>query len=96
MHHVVYEVKMKRQAVLSSPHPASPLTLSHMARAVLQVAALADQEFRNYSIMLIDGQINPSPSFFVFLVCFQTRTTKGMFPAHMFGLYDLLWGTALL
>lgn len=66
VHHVAYKVEMKWQAVLSPPPPASPLTLNNMARAALQVAVLANQEFRNYSIMLIDEQIGPSPSFCVF------------------------------
>lgn len=66
VHHVMYEVKMKQQAVCSPRPHASPLTLRFMARATLQVVVLVDQEFRNYSIMLIDGQIAPSPSLSAF------------------------------
>ena len=62
VHHVAYKVEMKQQAVCSPLPCVSPLTLGFMARAALQVSVLADQEFRNYSIMLIDGQIAPSPS----------------------------------
>lgn len=64
VHHVVHKVKMKQQAVCS-PLPCA-LTLGLMARAMLQVAVLPDQEFRNYSIILTDGQFAPSPSLFAF------------------------------
>lgn len=42
------------------------LTLGFMARTTLQATVLADQEFRNYSVMLIDGQIAPTASLFGF------------------------------
>lgn len=69
--HVLYEVKRKQEASFcSSMAPTSPLILGFMARATLQETALADQEFRNYLIMLIDGQIAPRPS--LLLGFFQT------------------------
>lgn len=95
VHHVVYKVKMKQQAVWSPPPRASPLTLGFMARAMLQVAVLADQEFRNYSMMLIDGQIAPRLSLFAF-GCFQTWTAKGMFTAEILCLFASWWGIAPL
>lgn len=66
VHHVAYQVEMMQQAVCSPPPHASPLTLRFMARAAVRVTVLADQEFRNYSITLIDGQIAPSPPLFAF------------------------------
>lgn len=66
MHHVVYKVEVKEQAVRSPLPRASPLTLGFMARAGLQVVVLADQEFRNYLMMLMDRQIPPSSSLFAF------------------------------
>lgn len=45
--------------------PGLALTLGFMARTTLQ-AVLADQEFRNYSVMLIEGHIAPTASLFGF------------------------------
>lgn len=59
---MMYEVEMKRQAVCSPLARVSPLAFSFTARATLQVTVLADQEFRNYSIIVIGGQTAPSPS----------------------------------